>query len=142
MYNVAMEMLILINTYIKYAYYLLGIIIFICLIALIKAIKPLIKTIGEISDVLNNIKAETEEIKVKIEKIKYTIENSVPLFAFLFFMLIVLVSAIKDFRDTRLTKRSIVKSTVKQYNVMNKKFNPKRTKKYRKAFINELKRLA
>ena len=132
----------MINSYIKYAYYLVGVIIFICLIALIKATKPLIKTINEVSDGINDIQKQTEEIKEKIEKIKYTMENSVPLFAFMFFILIVIVSAIKDFRQTKFSKRSIVKSTVKQYAVMNKKFNPKRTKKYRKAFISEIKRLA
>lgn len=137
-----MNTLLLINSYIKYVYYLLILVILVFLIILINTIKPLVKTINEITTTTGEIKQGIEEINEKVAKIKYTIDNSLPLFGFLFFVLIVIVSAIKDYRNTRLTRRSLVKSTVKQYGIMNNKFKPNRTKKYRKAFISELKRLA
>ncbi|MDO5440628.1 MAG: hypothetical protein Q4F12_03735 [Erysipelotrichaceae bacterium] len=136
-----MNTLVIINSYIKYVYYLLALIILITLIVLIVTIKPLVKTINEITTTTGDIKQGINDINEKVAKIKYTIDNSLPLFGFLFFILIVIVSAIKDYRNTKLTRRSIVKSTVKQYGIMNTKFKPNRTKKYRKVFISELKRL-
>lgn len=137
-----MTMLTIINSYIKYLYYLLVLIVFICLIALGKALKPLSKTIEELVVKTNSINEGINDINKKVEKIKYTLENSLPLFGFILFAIIVIIAAIKDYHNTKLTKKNIVKSTVKQYNHMNLKFNPKRTKRYRKAFISEIKKLA
>lgn len=137
-----MNILLLINSYIKYVYLLLAIIIIVCFILLGDAIKPLEKTINEITTSTGEIKKGIEEINQKVAKIQYTIDHSLPLFAFLFFILIVLISAIKDYRNTKFTKKNIVKSTVKQYNIMNLKFKPGKTRKYRKAFISDIKKLA
>lgn len=134
-----MKYLLLVNEYIKYAYYLLGLILFITLIKLLVTIKPLKKTIEEIVTLSNDTKIKIDEINKKIEKVQYTIDNSLPLFQFLLFIIIVIIAAIKDYSNTKASKRSLIKSSYKQYGDMKKKFNFKGNKKGRKEFINHLK---
>lgn len=142
MYNEAMSTLVLINSYIKYAYYLLGLIFVICFIVLMKNAKFLAKAIEEINNSTSNVKQDINEINEKIDKIKYTLEHSVPLFAFIFFAIIVIKAAIKDYRNTKLSRRNFAKSTIKEYKAISSKYKLKHAKNFSRKFIKEIIKLA
>lgn len=135
-----MEILTIINSYIKYVYYILIIVIIVYLIKLFKVIRPVIKNIKRFDIKSRNIQEGVKDINIKKEKIQYTIDNSLPLFGFLFFAIVVVTAAIDDYRNTKISKRSFVKSTIKEYNVMNSKYKFNRSKKYRKVFLSNIKR--
>lgn len=137
-----MNILLMINMYIKYVYYLLGLILFVTLIVLFKNIKYLGKTIEQINETTSCVKQGINDANDKIDKIKYTLEHSVPLFAFMFFVLIVLIAAIKDYRNTKSTKRSFTKSTIKEYKTISNKYKLKHTRNYSRKFIKGLIKLA
>lgn len=137
-----MEVLYTINEYIKYAYYLLALVIIVLFVLVIKQLIPLSKTLEYISNELDDINSNAKDIEIKINKIKYTLEHSVPFFAFLLFIIIVIISAIRDYFNTKHSKRSITKSLTKEYGIVNLKFNPKKTRKYRKEFVSQMKKLA
>lgn len=137
-----MEVLYTINEYIKYAYYLLALVVLVLFVLVIRQLIPLSKTLDYINNEIDDINSNVEEIQMKVNKIKYTLEHSVPFFAFLLFIIIVIISAIRDYFNTKHSKRSITKSLTKEYGIVNLKFNPKKTRKYRKEFVSQMKKLA
>jgi len=118
-----MEILFTLNNYIQYVYYFIGAILFVLLLKLLKELSVLGKTLQVINDGAVCINEQTDEIKTKIEKIQYTLDHSVPFFAFLFFILLVLISSIQDYRNTRYRKRNIVKSSYKEYGNLKRRFH-------------------
>lgn len=137
-----MSILLLINSYIKYVYYLLVFVLFICFIILIKNVKPLTKTIEELNASTDKVKQGVSDINEKINKIEYTLEHSVPLFVFIFFAFIVIIAAIKDYRNTKITKRSFAKSTIKGYKAISNKYQLKHAKNFTRRFIKNAIKLA
>lgn len=137
-----MEALLFINAYIKYIYFVLIVTIIILIIKMIKELKPVAETIKHINGTIQDINENIEEINIKVNKIKYTLEHSIPFFAFLFFIIIVIISTLQDYFNTKKNKRNFTKSAVRQYGIMNLKFNPKKVRKNRKEFVSQFKKLA
>lgn len=122
-----MEILNFINLHlIKYLYIVVIIAIFIALIYLfVSAIIPVVKTLSELLISLTNINDKVESINEDLEKISYTLNNSLPLFVDIAFFVLVLKTILKDYRDTKKSKRSLIKSTVKEYGNLTRKHNRK-----------------
>lgn len=78
----------------------------------------------------------------KAAKIEYTMKNSVPLFVYLLIMFIAAKSTVKDFFETKKEKRSILKSTVKQYHTISKFVDPQIVGKHLESLASNIKKLA
>lgn len=137
-----MDALVLINLYIKYVYYLLGLILLICLIVLAKNINLLTKTAKTLNVATDGVKQGIDEINEKLDKVQYTLEHSVPLFAFMFIAFIVIKAAIKDCRNSKFTNRNFVKSTVEEYRTISRKNKFKYARKYSTKFISKIIKMA
>lgn len=136
-----METVKLINTYINYLIYLLIIIVIACLIALIINLKPLFKTLNAIQNKTKEISKNVENTTLKLNKIEETVNESLPLFGLGLFIYVLISSIIKDYRNTKINKRSILKSAIKEYGIVNRKFNPSKTKFYRNIVLSQIKKL-
>lgn len=108
-----MNILTTINSYIKYAYILVGIIL---VVYLIKTLLTLGK-IGQASipivengeKIVNNL----DSLKEKSEQIQHTTSTSIPFFKNVLLIFALVSSITKDYNETRRSKRSIKKSISK-----------------------------
>lgn len=138
-----MEILNFINLYlIKYLYIAVIIGIIASLIYLfIKGLLPLVNTLNGLLNSINNVNEDITNIKNDLEKISYTLNNSVPLFVDIAFYIIIIKSIYKDYRNTKLSKRSLIKSTVKEYSNVTRKHNRKFDVKLLLDIISLIKRI-
>lgn len=110
-----MNMLRLISEYSYIAYIILGVILLAIIIRILGKIKLLAKNIEPISDGAKNINKNIEDINNKTTIINNTINYSIPLFIKIAFYTAVIKMALKDYKDTKYSKRSIRKSFNKAY---------------------------
>ena len=111
-----MDLLNFINTYIlKYILIILGLILLVYILKLLLELKHTSKHKNNISKKINDIKNTLTNIENDKEKIEYTRNNSLPLFIDIFFISIIARAAYKDYKKTKATRRSIAKSTIKEY---------------------------
>lgn len=105
-----MNILTTINSYIKYVYILLGIILLVYLIKVLLALGKIgqaslpIVTNGE--KIVNQI----DLLNKKSEQIEHTLNTSIPFFKNIALLLVLINSISKDFYETRRSKRSVKKS--------------------------------
>lgn len=116
MYNLTMDLLNFINTYIiKYILIILGLILLIYIFKLLIEFKHTSKHTNNISRKISSIKQSLEDIEIDKEKIEYTKTNSLPLFIDVFLVSIIVRAAYKDYKKTKVSRRSMAKSTIKEY---------------------------
>lgn len=99
----------------KYLYLVLIVVLLVFLIKLLLELKPTANIINAINGKVNSIKEEINNINTKIEKIEYTKKHSIPMFIDAFFISLILGVSYKDYKNTKLARRSIAKSTIKGY---------------------------
>ena len=137
-----MNALIFINTYIiKYILIILFIVFFIYLIKLFKEFKSSSKYTKYISEKINNINTNITNIENKVKKIEYTKENSIPLFVDIFLVTVIARAAFKDYKKTKFSRRSVAKSTIKEYLRVQDIFKFK-TSKFLKSIISTITKIA
>lgn len=96
-------------------YIIATIVLLVVIFQLIEKIKTLFKNLEPINNGVEHINKDLEALNEKSEKIKYTKEHSIPFFVRIFFIFTVLRAAIKDFSETKSSKRSLRKSLNKAY---------------------------
>ncbi|MDO4500307.1 MAG: hypothetical protein Q4B60_03420 [Erysipelotrichaceae bacterium] len=110
-----MEVLTLINQYIKYVYLFMLVVIVIALIKLMMTLAQLSKTAKPINDGLNNINNNVEALNKKSEEINNNLKESVPFFMNIILSIALLNAVLDDFFKTKRSKRSLTKSYSKMY---------------------------
>ena len=110
------------STVIEYSIYLYtaiyiiaGIVLLVVIFKILDKLKTLSKNFEPINDGVEHINKDLDDLNEKNEKIKYTKEHSIPFFVRIFFIFTVLRAAIKDFSQTKSSKRSLSKSLHKAY---------------------------
>lgn len=137
-----MEMLTFINNnIIKYILIVLGIVLFIYVIKLLTELKTTSKCSNHISQKIENIKNNINNIKKDIAKIEYTKEKSIPLFVDIFLVSVIACAAYKDYKKTKRSRRSVAKSTIKEYLRVQDIFKFK-TSKFLKNILLTIKKVA
>ena len=96
-------------------YVIAAIVLVIVIFKLLRKIKTLLKNLEPIGEGVEYINKGLDELNEKSEKIKYTKEHSIPFFVRIFFIITVLGAAIKDFSQTKSSKRSLSRSLSKAY---------------------------
>lgn len=92
-----------------------AIVLLVLIFKIFSKVKTLSKNLEPVGEGIDYINKNIDEFNLKKEKIQYTREHSIPLFVRLFFIFTVLRAAIKDFRDTKSSRRSLRKSLNKAY---------------------------
>lgn len=137
-----MEMLSFINNnVIKYVLIVLGIVLIVYLIKLFMELKTTSKCSNIISEKIQNIKNRMDNINKDVNKIEYTKEKSIPLFIDMFLVSIIASAAYKDYKKTKRSRRSVTKSTIKEYLRVQDIFKFK-TSKFLKNIISIVRKVA
>lgn len=118
-----MQVLEFINTYIKYVYIALAIVFIIVLIKLFKQLSNISKTVDPIMDSADNIHKCLDELDEKTKIIDHTMKTSVPFFTNIIVGVTLIGSILKDYHETKNSKRSLKKSFSKIYKYK-KKIDP------------------
>lgn len=113
---------------IKYVYIIIGLILLVLFIKLLIKLKITSKYTNHISNKVEDIQTGIEDINKKINKIEETKEKSLPLFIDIFLVSIITRAIYKDYKKTKTSKRSIARSAIKQYNVVQNKYRFKSTR--------------
>ena len=108
-----MNILVLINSYIKYAYILVGIILVIYLIKALFALGKIGKASLPIVENGEKINQQLELLDEKTEIINHTFSTSIPFFKNIILVFVLINSITKDFSETKRSKRSVKKSISK-----------------------------
>lgn len=112
-----MDALTIYNTFLRYSYFILIIILF---IAIIKIFKSLLKLANTSSKILNNsinINNQLIQTENKLNKIEYTTRVSIPYFLNLFMIIAIINEITKDYFNTKQNKRNLRKSFNKIYKI-------------------------
>lgn len=119
-----MKILEIINSYIIYLYLIIILAILVCLVNVFKnGLLPLSKALAKMADNLKNINKDVEHINSDLEKIEFTLNNSLPLFIDIAFIIFLIKAVYKDYSETIPKKRSLFKSVMKQYEYFNLKYH-------------------
>ena len=108
-----MNILVLINSYIKYAYILVGIILMIYLIKVLLALGKIGKASLPLVENGEKINQQLELLDEKTEIINHTFSTSIPFFKNILLAFVLINSITKDFSETKRSKRSVKKSISK-----------------------------
>ena len=111
------------NSYIKYIYYLLALIIVIALVILLKKMIELAKSLQVVAKHGQNISDNLNSMQDKVEAIDHTCSVSIPFFTKLFLIISILNETTKDFFNTKISKRNFRKSFKKVCKIQ-KKIDP------------------
>lgn len=118
-----MNILVFINTYIKYVYIALAIVLLVVLVKLFKQLSNIAKTTEPILDSVQNINDGLVDLKTKTEVIDNTMKTSVPFFTNIIVGVTLVHAILKDYHETKNSKRSLRKSFSKIYKYQ-KKLDP------------------
>jgi len=110
-----MEIIELINSYIKYVYILLGVIVVILLIRLLVILARTGKNEEMLKEDIEYIKMYKQQIDEKAAVVDNTMHTSVPFFISVGAGISLVVGVIQDYFDTKPSRRSIKKSIDKVY---------------------------
>lgn len=131
-----MDVLVFINTYIKYVYIALAIVFLIVLVKLFKQLASIGKSAEPILESTDNINNSLDDLKTKTEIIDNTMKTSVPFFTNIILGVTLVSAILKDYHETKNSKRSLRKSVSKIYKY-HKKLDPNfNVLKFGKSFIN------
>ena len=108
-----MDILQTINSYIKYAYIIVGIILLIYLIKVLLALGKIGQASIPIVENGEKIVNQLELSNKKSEQIQHTVNTSVPFFKNILLVFVLISSITKDFSETKRSKRSVKKSISK-----------------------------
>lgn len=108
-----MDILQTINSYIKYAYIIVGIILLIYLIKVLLALGKIGQASIPIVENGEKIVNQLELLNKKSEQIQHTVNTSVPFFKNILLVFVLISSITKDFSETKRSKRSVKKSISK-----------------------------
>ena len=108
-----MDILQTINSYIKYAYIIVGIILLIYLIKVLLALGKIGQASLPIVENGEKIVNQLELLNKKSEQIQHTVNTSVPFFKNILLVFVLISSITKDFSETKRSKRSVKKSISK-----------------------------
>ncbi len=108
-----MNILVLINSYIKYVYILVGIILMIYLIKVLLALGKIGKASLPLVENGEKINQQLELLDEKTEIINHTFSTSIPFFKNILLAFVLINSITKDFSETKRSKRSVKKSISK-----------------------------
>ena len=108
-----MNILVLINSYIKYVYILVGIILVIYLIKALLALGKIGKASLPLVENGEKINQQLELLDEKTEIINHTFSTSIPFFKNILLAFVLINSITKDFFETKRSKRSVKKSISK-----------------------------
>ena len=111
------------NSYIKYIYYLLALIIVIALVILLKKTIELAKSLQVVAKHGENIANNLTTMQDKVEVIDHTCSTSIPFFTKIFLIVSILNETTKDFFNTKTSKRNFRKSFKKVCKIQ-KKIDP------------------
>lgn len=137
-----MNILSLINSYIKYVYILLVVIILLCIIVLFSNLAKMSKDLVHINKTKESIDNASNIINEKLDKVQYTIDYSLPLFGVILFVYLIIRNTIKDYKHTIKGKRNIAKSTLRQYRKLNKVYKFSSFTNNASKVISEIRKLA
>lgn len=118
-----MNVLIFINTYIKYVYIALAIVFLVVLVKLFKQLANMGKTVDPILDSVENIDNSLDDLEAKSKIIDNTMKTSVPFFTNIILGVTLVGAILKDYHETKNSKRSLRKSVSKIYKYQ-KKLDP------------------
>lgn len=110
-----MNVLLFINTYIKYVYIVLAIVLIVMLVKLFKQLGNVGLAINPILDSSENITNSLNDLKTKTEIVDHTMKTSVPFFTNIIVGIVLLRAILKDYHETKNSKRSLRKSVSKIY---------------------------
>lgn len=108
-----MDILQTINSYIKYAYIIVGIILLIYLIKVLLALGKIGQASLPIVENGEKIVNQMDLLNKKSEQIRHTANTSVPFFKNILLVFVLISSITKDFSETKRSKRSVKKSISK-----------------------------
>lgn len=108
-----MDILQTINSYIKYAYIIVGIILLIYLIKVLLALGKIGQASLPIVENGEKIVNQLDLLNKKSEQIRHTANTSVPFFKNILLVFVLISSITKDFSETKRSKRSVKKSISK-----------------------------
>lgn len=108
-----MDILQTINSYIKYAYIIVGIILLIYLIKVLLALGKIGQASLPIVENGEKIVNQLDLLNKKSEQIQHTVNTSVPFFKNILLVFVLISSITKDFSETKRSKRSVKKSISK-----------------------------
>lgn len=118
-----MEVLTFINTYIKYVYILLFIIFIVLIIKIFKKLSDISITTDPILDKVDSINNNLNNLSQKTKIIDNTTKTSIPFFRNVLIGVLLIGSILKDYHETKNSKRSFSKSFKKIYKYK-KKIDP------------------
>lgn len=118
-----MNVLIFINKYIKYVYIALAIVFLVVLVKLFKQLANIGKTVDPILDSVENIDNSLDDLEAKSKIIDNTMKTSVPFFTNIILGVALVGAILKDYHETKNSKRSLRKSVSKIYKYQ-KKLDP------------------
>ena len=124
-----MEILELISHHIYIAYILVAIVLLIIIICILYKLSLFNKTLTPIKKNIEDINNDIDLINNKKAIIDNTMKTSVPFFLRGAFYITVLKMAFRDYRDTKRSRRSFIKSYRKAYNYQTLINENKRLKK-------------
>lgn len=105
-----MDILLAINSYIKYVYMALAVVLIVVLIKLLKQLAKIGETVDPILDNIDGIYDNIDDLDKKSAIIENSLETSVPFFVNIFICLSLANAILKDFHETKNSKRSFRKS--------------------------------
>lgn len=108
-----MDILQTINSYIKYAYIIVGIVLLIYLIKVLLALGKIGQASLPIVENGEKIVNQLDLLNKKSEQIQHTVNTSVPFFKNILLVFVLISSITKDFSETKRSKRSVKKSISK-----------------------------
>ena len=108
-----MDILQTINSYIKYAYIIVGIILLIYLIKVLLALGKIGQASLPIVENGEKIVNQLDLLNKKSEQIQHTTNTSIPFFKNILLVFVLISSITKDFSETKRSKRSVKKSISK-----------------------------
>lgn len=108
-----MDILQTINSYIKYAYIIVGIVLLIYLIKVLLALGKIGQASLPIVENGEKIVNQLDLLNKKSEQIQHTTNTSVPFFKNILLVFVLISSITKDFSETKRSKRSVKKSISK-----------------------------
>ena len=100
----------IVNSYIKYAYYLLGLLLFVLLTVLAVKTGKIKKAVKQCTDGINSIEDKTKAVKQKTEYLKRSFATSWLFFIEIIAMIELIKIIIRDYKATPKEKRSMIKS--------------------------------
>ena len=110
-----MNVLVFINTYIRYAYLAMTVVLIAVIVDLLRKTGRLNVRIEPLNEEVRHINESVEELNEKMVVIEQALKDSLPFFITLFFVLSILNMAFRDYFRTKYSKRDFGESLHRAY---------------------------